>query len=200
MRSSLVALRGTGAEGKGGDAAITTDAKGGTGSAVGRASVNDVDPPILRGGADDRFWLTAAVSETPAFSAISVRASRLPPPAEQLLRAQAVAPRHLRHVGAGPLGLSMMMRALSSSDHCRRRPECDPGPVITSIRRTIVTASSPPSPGFVSSVRSSLWSNRSLMARHQATARARPERGGGAPLTLEPTRHRCQSRAFRRGA
>jgi hypothetical protein len=53
-----------------------------------------------------------------------------------------------------------------------------------------VTESSAPLAGFVSSVCSSVWSNRSLMARHQATARDRPKCGVGAPLTLDGRRDR----------
>jgi len=73
--------------------------------------------------------------------------------------------------------LSTTMRALSSADHCRRRPV----PVISSIRRTVVTPPSALSAGLLSSV----CSNRSLIARHQATTRARPKRGVGVPLTLK---------------
>jgi transposase len=73
------------------------------------------------------------------------------------------------------------MRALSWADHRRRCP----APVITSIRRTVVTAS----PGSATSVLvlnlwSSVWSNRSLMGRHQATARTRRIRGTKTSLTL----------------
>ena len=79
--------------------------------------------------------------------------------------------------------LSTMVRALSSSDHRRRRRV----PVISSMRRTDATASSGPLPGsasFVLSVCSRVRSNRSLMARHQATARAGRKCGSSEPLTL----------------
>ncbi len=76
--------------------------------------------------------------------------------------------------------LSMTRRALSSSDRRRRRPV----PVISSIRRTAVTPASAFASAFVSNVCSSVWSNRSLMARHQATAVAGAKCGGRAPLTI----------------
>ena len=70
---------------------------------------------------------------------------------------------------------------LASVDHRRRRPL----PVISSIRRT-----SPASPGSFplgSSVRSSVWSNRSFMPRHHATAGANTKCGAETPLTHDPS-------------
>jgi ABC-type sugar transport system ATPase subunit len=92
--------------------------------------------------------------------------------------------------------LSTTMRALSSSDHRRRRPV----PVISSIRRTDATASSVPPSGLLSTLCSSVWSNRSLMARHQATDHAPPKCGVRAPLTQEHPRPRPRRRvAWRNG-
>ena len=51
-------------------------------------------------------------------------------------------------------------------------------PAITSIRRADVALAPAPASGVVSSVRS----NRSLMARHQATDRDRPKCGGAQRL------------------
>jgi hypothetical protein len=73
------------------------------------------------------------------------------------------------------LKLSTTMRAFSSLDHCRRRA----APVISSIRRTAETF-----PPLLSSLRLSLMSKPSLMARHYATNRVPPTGGTESPLTF----------------
>src|SRR6266436_3749260 len=148
----------------------------GTRSADARSPAGNLDPPPLRahaGPAGSR----ARASASSTGSEMRARASRRQP---NSCCGLSPCRRATSDTLAPGLRLSTTMRALSSSDHRRRRPV----PVISSMRRTDVTASSPPSSGLLSSVCSSVWSNRSLMARHQATDRASPECGAGAPLTL----------------